>query len=97
MQAIPADRCIFPAQPPLGQQLAIHRTLLILSEAVRERVPKAIQAEMIRAACVCAVQKRAMITFMHVELPLLLTPLISAPLCAKRERGGKNYRTLAGR
>jgi hypothetical protein len=44
----------------LGQQFAVHRTLLVLPEAERERVPEAFEAEMVRAACVRAVQKRAM-------------------------------------
>jgi hypothetical protein len=60
MAPIPPHRSDLPPLPPFGQQLGVQRALLILPETIRERVPQTIQAEMIRAPLVRAVQKRAM-------------------------------------
>jgi len=65
MGSVPADRGVVPSLAALGQQIAVHRALLVLAEAVGERVIETIEAELTRTTCVGAVQERAVWAVIH--------------------------------
>jgi hypothetical protein len=65
------------ADTSFDQQFQISGTTLILPEAVLESVFETIQAEMVRAARIGAIQKRTInASICHICLALALLPLI---------------------